>query len=194
MKTIVAFLVLTLFATQAFAARDVMYGDTSDSALGISKYYLVVGGGEALTDTTAFSNGVKSTAYSIIGGYKINDNFGAELSYHNFGSIDALHDGSNVIKSSAYGLGVVGILPLNPAFSIYGSLGYSSTNYMIENAGVAGPSNSSGNIYYGFGSYFFPLTKHIDFSLGMNFYKLVDAGTNAMYTLSERTLGMRYQF
>ena len=193
MQIIATCLALAFSVTPAFPASKDASRDSSDSAFGLSKYYLGVSGGEAASYTAPFSNGSKTTsnAYSIYGGYTINDRFSAELSYANFGSMQP--DGSNAIKSAAYGLAVVGFLSPKPDFSFFGKLGYASTNYVIENAGVAGPSNTNGNAYYGFGA-IFRITKHISFRLGLDFYKLVDSGTNAMYSLSESNYGLQYKF
>ena len=64
------------------------------------------------------------TAYRLLGGYRVNRNFSAELAYTNFGKVNASGFGlTEDIKVNAFELVAVGSFPLAERFSLYGKVG-----------------------------------------------------------------------
>ncbi len=190
--SIIASLVLGLVATPAFAAKRVRYNDSYMSS-GPTKYYMGVSGGQASTDDKALSNDKTSTAFSFFAGYEINDNFAAELSYSNFGSMDLLGNGTQLLKATAYGLGIVGSLPVSQYVSVFGKLGYASTSYVVETGGVAGTTNASGNANTAVGVNFH-MTNKADIRVAYDTYKLVDSSTSAIANMRVASVGVSIKF
>lgn len=190
--SIIASLVLGLIATPAFAAKRVRYNDSYMSS-GPTKYYMGVSGGQASVDDKSVANDKSSTAFSFFAGYEINNNFAAELSYSNFGSMDYNGNGTLLLKSTAYSLGLVGSLPVSQYVSIFGKLGYASTSYVYENNGVAGTTNSNGNATTAVGVSFH-MTKTADLRVAYDTYKLVDATTSYMANLRVASVGVLFKF
>jgi OOP family OmpA-OmpF porin len=190
--SIIASLVLGLVATPAFAAKRVRYNDSYMSS-GPTKYYMGVSGGQASIDDKSVGFDKTSTAFSFFGGYEINDNFAAELSYSNFGSMDLNGDGTKLLKSTAFALGIVGSLPVSQYVSIFGKLGYASTSYVVETNGVAGTTNSSGNANTAVGVNIH-ITPKTDIRVAYDTYKLVDAGTSSISNLKVASVGVSFKF
>jgi OmpA-OmpF porin, OOP family len=67
----------------------------------------------------------KDTAWRILGGYQINQNFAAELGYHDLGRARAAEPGLGELTARTNVWELVGVarLPLANQFSIYGKLG-----------------------------------------------------------------------
>lgn len=190
--SIIASIMLGLVSSPAFAAKRIRYNDSYMSS-GPTQYYMGVSGGQASTDDKNLSNDTTSTAFSFFAGYEINENFAAELAYSNFGSMDIYGDGTTLIKSTAYSLGLVGSLPVSQYVSIFGKLGYASTSYVQETGGAAGVTNSSGNANTAVGVSFH-LSKKTDVRVAYDTYKLVDAATSSMSNLRVASLGVLLKF
>ena len=193
MKTIIASIIATfvigLIATPAFAAKRVRNTNSYDSSAPTRSY---IGGsvGQASTDSIALSNGKSSNAFSFMYGHEINNNFAAELSYSNFGSIDTQGNGTAVVKSTAYSLGVVGSVPISSYVSIFAKLGYASTTYTETGSAT---QNTAGNVTTGVGVNI-NATNKIVVRLAFDTYKLVDATTNEMINLRVPNVGVLFKF
>jgi OmpA-OmpF porin, OOP family len=88
-------------------------------------------GGVAGVTITSCDN--KATAWKIYGGYQINKNFAAELSYLKTDDFTAtVNLGALSIPGSGdgYSLGIaaLGILPVNQQFSVFGKIGIAQTD------------------------------------------------------------------
>ena len=88
----------------------------------------------------------KDTAWRLLGGYQFNQNFAAELGYHNFGETKASGGGVTAnVKASAWELVAVGLLPIANQFGIYGKLGaHHSEAKLDSNVGVNGKNTGNG--------------------------------------------------
>jgi hypothetical protein len=194
--SIIASLVLGLVATPAFAAKRVRYNDSYMSSAP-TKFYLGGSYGQASNDSSSLS-GLTSNGYSVILGYEVDKNFAAEVTYVNFGSMDLSTklgnpSGTNLLKATAYSLGVVGSLPIAEYVSIFGKLAYATTTYYYENSGVQGTSNSSGNVATAVGVNLHA-TKTIDLRLAYDTYKFVDATSKDMTNEALSSIGVLFKF
>jgi OOP family OmpA-OmpF porin len=81
----------------------------------------------------------EDTAFRILGGYQINQNFAAELAYTDFGKVQGA-------KGNAIELVGVGSLPVANQFSVYGKLGLSRGEFK-----ASGVSEDSIEVTYGVG-------------------------------------------
>ncbi len=193
-QTLIAALVLALVASPAFAAK---YRDTHKSkgsyAYDRSKptqFYLGLNGGLTATDvgTTTYT----STGFAVNAGYSFNENFAAELTYANLGSMD-LNDG-RVLKTNGYSLGVVGLLPVSQFVALFGKVGYATTTFVItEINGVAGINNSSVNAMTAVGVSYF-VNRKTDIRLTYDTYKIVNALTNEKDSLNLLSIGVLFRF
>jgi len=86
----------------------------------------------------------EDTAFRILGGYQINQNFAAELAYTDFGKVDDGFGGK--VKGNAIELVGVGSWPVADRFSVYGKLGLSRGEFK-----AGGLSDDSIEVTYGVG-------------------------------------------
>ncbi len=92
-----------------------------------------VGGGIGITsidvcgDLTALgatSCDDEDTGFKIFGGYNVNQNLAVEVGYVDLGEITASGGGATVRADiDGFQVAAVGILPLNPQFSVFGKIG-----------------------------------------------------------------------
>jgi OmpA-OmpF porin, OOP family len=67
----------------------------------------------------------KDTAWRVFGGYQFNQNFAAELGFHQLGDASASGPGGSVeFETNAFELVGVGAFPLGAQFSVYGKAGF----------------------------------------------------------------------
>lgn len=108
-------------------------------------------------------------------GYDFNKNVGVELSYTSFGTLFDSNDNSLSIrqKSNAIALSVLGTLPINDWFGIYGRLGYAryDTNNtgMIEGVAIKDENGNTG--FWGAGVKF---TLNEQFALRLEYQNYAD--------------------
>ena len=95
-------------------------------------------------DCSGFSScDSEAAAFGVLGGYRINRNFAAELGYHDFGKVTFSAPGvSGNIKANAVELVGLGAYPFANQFSVYGKLGAYRAESKIS-AQVAGLGNGS---------------------------------------------------
>src|SRR6266511_1209562 len=67
----------------------------------------------------------KDTAFKILGGYQVNQNFGVEFAYTDLGQATASFAGFGSIAIAAKGFELLGVgtMPINQQWSVYGKLG-----------------------------------------------------------------------
>lgn len=107
MKKLMALAMAAAFAAPAFAA---------------DAFYV----GADIARTRISDDGVKlnATGGAVFAGYQFNETFGLELGYRNFGSDSVTIANTKVdVKGNALQLSVLGSLPLNKEFSVFGRLG-----------------------------------------------------------------------
>jgi OmpA-OmpF porin, OOP family len=115
--------------------------------------------GELGCDNTApLSCSDTDTAFKIFGGYRVNRNFATELTYQDFGKASLSGFGVDAsIKSRAFDISALGMLPLGDQFAAYGRLGvYGASSEGTSNIGI-NASQSNGGATYGLGLQFDPI-------------------------------------
>ncbi|TFW30415.1 hypothetical protein E4L96_00085 [Massilia arenosa] len=136
MKKTALIAALALFATAASAADTILPGFYAGADLGRS---------------TADDYDGHETSYGGFLGYQINQNFAAELGYRRLADTTVRFAGYNVdAKVDQTAISVLGIVPLQKNFSVYGRLGY---NHLKAKASLAGysASDSDNKVLYGVG-------------------------------------------
>lgn len=149
MKKIAIAVLLSAVVAPAVAAD--MYAGVN---LGQTKYDFGAG---AAKDT--------STAFGILGGYTINENFAAEAAYTSLGSVDVGF--GTTVKGSVISLSGVGSYPFNKEFSLFGKLGVARTNVDI----TANPSESKTGVTFGLGGQY-NVTPAAGIRVGFDRYKV----------------------
>jgi OOP family OmpA-OmpF porin len=96
------------------------------------------------------------TATKIFGGYKFSPNFAVEAGYTDLGKASASQAGVGSVSLEASGFEVVavGIVPLNPKWSLYGKLGAFVWDVDLKDNGtglVSSESESGTGLTYAFG-------------------------------------------
>ncbi len=128
MKTYLVTAAICLFALPAYADDTGFYSGTTL-------------GRTSVGDPTAFPL-TKSNDFVLGGfiGYKLNDNFGIEGEYTGLGRFkNATQSG----KSDALGLSVVGYLPINDKFELYGKAGVAHSIGKSANGGLSNANRNA---------------------------------------------------
>lgn len=115
--------------------------------LGIGKSDYSLGNGLGVFDSEQ-----GNTSYSVRGGALFSNNFGAEIGYTNFGSINRA-GGST--KAEGINLSLIGKMPLNPNFNLLAKLGttYGRTDVSSNpGSGIVAGSESGFGLSYGIGA------------------------------------------
>jgi hypothetical protein len=125
------------------------------SILGSSYIGLSAGTSDLSRPITAFGlfgGSQQGTAYSVaVGNYFTNQNFGVELGYTDFGSVN--HTGSTT-KVDGINLSLIGRMPLSSSFNLLGKVGttYGRTDVTANSgSGVVGGSERGFDWSYGMG-------------------------------------------
>jgi len=147
-RTLVALLTLVAASTPALAQDSGWYGGLG---LGMSTAKGacdgVVGPGISCDE--------KSTAFKILGGYQVNQNFAVELGYTDLGKVEASFAGFGSVSIAASGFEVlaVGMTPINQQWSMYGKAGFFRWDVDFnDGTGLLGSASASGSdLTYGFG-------------------------------------------
>jgi len=139
----------------------------------------------------------KDTSYRLAGGYNINKNFGAEISYTDYGAATASVIGVQFASSGATAFQIVGTgsLPLGDQFSLTAKAGLTSVdvNASIPILGLSA-SASNTNFVWGVGAQF-DVTPSI--GIRVNYEDLGTVGDNATtgtVKLSNISAGVVFKF
>jgi OmpA-OmpF porin, OOP family len=99
------------------------------------------------------------TALKVFGGYQINRNFAAEATYQDFGKVSLSGGGvSASIKSHAFDVSALGMLPFATHFAAYARLGvYFASSDGTSNVGI-NASKSNSDLTYGLGLQWDPMS------------------------------------
>ncbi len=145
--------------------------------------------GNGLT-TTSITNDDSDTGYKLFAGYKFNKNFALEGGYFDLGKFGfaATTAGPGTlngsIKLQGINLDAVGILPVSPAFSVFGRAGvnYAQARDSFSGTGavnVSNPSPSKNDTNYNFGlGLQYDLNKSVGMRLEAERYRVNDAVGN----------------
>lgn len=149
----------------------------------------------------------KDTAFKLFAGYQFNPNFAVEASFVDFGDFEAsafATDGINVasgnVKASVDGFGfaLVGRLPIDAGFSVFGKLGLIAWDGKVsgvarENGTVVFEgSDSADDIdpFYGIGAEY--VVNQVMMRLEFERYDLSDSGEDFEIDLISASIGYRF--
>ena len=122
----------------------------------------------------------KDTAFSIFGGYQVNQNFGVELGYTDLGKVTASGGGATAsIEAKGFELVGVGTYPINQQFDVYGKLGFFRWDLDASASGPGGSfsqSESGTDLTFGLGVKY-NFTKNVGMRVQWQQYK--DIGNEA---------------
>jgi OOP family OmpA-OmpF porin len=171
--------ILTLVTNvTALAADDITITRPEHSMA--SRLYLGASFGSAQYDNADDS----SAAFSLFGGYHLNEVLALDLSYNDLGKAE---NGGVKTEASAFSLGVLGKLPLKNDLTLFGKVGLSSWDLDI----TPGPSDSDIDVSYGLGAdYDISGTTAVRF--GVDFYSL-NGANNIDEDISVFSIGFVYK-
>lgn len=178
-KVFAVALLSTVFASPVIAAEKGFYVGAN---LGQAK----ASGNLVSGLTTSHSD----TSMGILGGYQFNRNLAAEVQYVDLGK---LAEGGASTKTSGMAFSVVGILPINEMFSVFGKLGVSNTSVEISNSFVNETAIKTA-ITYGLGGQY-NVNNALGIRAGVDRYSVGQAnswGTDGTYTVV--SAGVVYKF
>ena len=141
----------------------------------------------------------KAAAFGILGGYRINRNFAAELGYHDFGRVTFSAPGvSGNIKASAAELVGLGAYPFANRFSVYGKLGayHAESKLSPPPAGSGSVSLKDRNtdLTFGFGAQY-DVSREAGVRAEWQRYKNVGGDdTGGKYDIDVISIGLMWRF
>ncbi len=136
------------------------------------------------------SSSGSATAWGLFGGYQFNPYVSAELGYRDFGSTNLSNFGASAKAHSVQG-SVIGTLPVNDIFAVYGRLGVADVHFSSDGAGISTNKTSS---VLGIGASF-KVTNQVKIRAEYDAYPRInvdDGGDNAK--LSAWTVGASFSF
>lgn len=126
-KKIFAAAALATLASSAFAAMP-------------NSYYAGVDGGSSKVD----GFGDREGSYGAFIGYNFHENFAAEISARRLGEWDQF--GAN-LKANQYAASIIGTLPLQNNFNVFGRLGYNQVEAKASYLGSSAKDHDNGVLY-----------------------------------------------
>lgn len=102
----------------------------------------------------------KDTAFKLFAGYQVNRNFAAELTYQDFGKANiSASPFSAEVKSYAFDISALGMLPFAGQFAGYGRLGlyYAKSEGTSNIPGLANVTENNTGLTYGIGLQWDPM-------------------------------------
>lgn len=136
-------------------------------------------------------------SWKILGGYRVNRHFAAELGYIDFGEFKATGPGGTAsAKASAFDLVAVGILPIADRFSVYGKLGayHGTVDAKVRTFTLNGDaSDDSTNLTYGVGAGF-DMARNLTLRAEWQQYKDVGGSETVKADIDVISLGVLFRF
>jgi len=147
-----------------------------------------------------------STGYKLSGGYMLTDRMGVEAVYFNMGKVTAsgtiFYPGrgssftDSEIKTTGFGVGVIGLAPLGTDWVFNYRVGLlnanSTTDVTTTKFGSASDSKSASTVYFGIGGGY-NVNSNITVALEYDFFNATDTA-DGKYTVSLTSLAARYKF
>jgi len=150
-----SFIVAATFSSAVFAEDQGFYAGVN---LGIGKPNI---------NTTNGLDKSSSAVGGIFLGYKVNKNIGVEAQYTGIGKVTDRINGT--AKADAASLAVIGFLPLNDEFNLYGKLGIAATKTTVSTSLAPMNDATRVGITYGLGGEY-NFNKSIGMRLGWDHY------------------------
>lgn len=190
-------LVLVSAASAQTTPSTTASSTTGSSMYGMGKGYVGFNAGE--TDfglnngTGLFSNDRKSTAFNLYVGTYFNNNFGVELGYINFGTVNR---GGGSSKAEGLNLAMVARVPLSESFNLLGKLGttYGRTDVSSQpGSGIPSGSDTGFGLAYGIGAEY-AFNPQLSMVLQYDVHQLHYVGAGDKEEMKVTSLGLRYKF
>lgn len=142
---------LAVMSVPALAQEQDSRGWYAGIGLGMSKFKGACDG----VSGSGVSCDENDTAFKLFGGYQVNRNFAVELGYTDLGKAKASFSGFGDVSIAASGFEAlaVGIVPINPQWSLIGKLGLFRWDVDFnDGTGLVGSGSASGtNVTYALG-------------------------------------------
>lgn len=185
---------LAVAALTAGAGAQAQMGNYSLYGPGAGYVGLNVGQSDYSLDNGlgGFSSDKHKTAYNIYTGSFVNENFGLELGYTNFGNIDRA---GGTTKADGINLSLVGRVPVSSQFNLLGKLGttYGWTDVSAApSSGLATGTEKGFGVSYGLGAEYV-FSPQLSAVLQYDEHRLKFVGTGRD-RISATTVGLRYRF
>lgn len=103
----------------------------SSAAVAADQPYFYAGADVGGTKISGYSD--RETSYGVFGGYQFNQNFAVEANYRVLADFSEF--GADV-EGEQLGLSVIGTIPLQNGFSVFGRLGYNRLSTEINGGGM----------------------------------------------------------
>lgn len=116
-------------------------------------------------DLTGASQTSTGTSYSLLLGYKLNNNFAGEVGYTALLSSANVANTTSTETANGFEVAGIGSYPINDQFSVYGRLGYASLNQSYS----PGTSATLNGFVYGPGIQY-DFNKEVGIRVGYNIY------------------------
>lgn len=184
MKKIAAVLLLsTAVAAPAFAAGNGLYagvdlGRSSTSTPAVA--------------TIGASTKSSDTVFGVLLGYQLNQNVGVEAKFSGAGKFSTA---STSAKADVFAVSVVGTMPMNDSFSLYGKLGYGSAKTSVTSTvgGVTGATRAAAT--YGLGLQY-NVSSAVGVRFGWDHYgaAITSAGAKQNYNPNVGSVGVVFKF
>ncbi len=142
--------------------------------------------------TGAFAAEKRDTSYNLSAGSFFDRNFGAELGYTHFGSIQR---GGGQTKAEGINLSAVGRMPLSTSFNLLGKVGATYGRTQVSSAAGSGITSGSENgfgLSLGLGAEYV-FTPAASVVLQYELHNLKFAG-NGRDNIGNTSIGLRYRF
>lgn len=161
---------------------------------------------QGLTSNSSADHGSATAGLRL--GYRINPNLAVEASYDRIASVNVqsaisapLADTtSGTWKSHGFGLHVLGILPIDSQWSVYGRVGveqfHTSLDLASNSGGATGVSATSSNTSLALGAgASYAISTNVDATAELVHYNRVgDAGSTGRSAVNQVNVGLRYHF
>ena len=144
---------------KTLASLTIAWALSTPAAAQEAGFYLGAALGQArLTDWCNSAPGVTITAcedtdtgWKLLGGYRFSRYLAVEATYIDWGKVTGTANGiSAAAEQTSMGVGVVGSLPINPQFSVFGSAGFLTTEQEISRPGASFKRDDT-EFHYGLG-------------------------------------------
>ena len=157
-KKFIAAAALATLASSAFAAQP-------------NTFYAGVDGGSTKIDDFGSDKG----SYGAFLGYNFHENFAAEIGARRLGSWDI---GPVGVDANQYAASIIGTLPLQNNFNVFGRLGYNKVEAKAEYQGFSADADDSGVLYgVGVGYQFTPtISGRVEFQKPSSDSRNISAG------------------
>lgn len=136
-------------------------------------------------------------SWKILGGYRVNKNFAAELGFIKFGEVKATGPAGTVsAELHAFDLVGVGVLPLADRFSVYGKLGlyHGTVDAVVRTITVnENVSDDATDLTYGFGVAF-DVTRQVTLRAEWQKYNDIGGNNTGKDDIDLISLGVLFRF